>query len=179
MTEHRAATPTWRILAELAAFFAVTALLGTLPHAPAALAELRPHPYGIAVLVASLAYGTRGGALATLAAAGAQLIAGWPVGPPGEDHFAALARQWSDPCLWLALTLLVGDLRDRQLAEQAELTQSLTTARSDRDTLAEHAHALRERIAVLEDLCRRHECGSAVDPLPGDESGPAADETKP
>ena len=150
MTDRSVQVPNWRIIAELAAFFIVAILLARIPGSPLPLADLKPHPFGIAVLVAALVYGTRGGALATLAAVVAQMLTGWPQPAPGDEHFSALARQWSDPCLWLALTLLIGDMRDRQLSDHTSLSTALGEARAERDTIAAHAQGLRERIGELE-----------------------------
>ena len=76
MTDRSVQVPSWRIIAELSAFFIVVMLLARLPQTSLPLADLKPHPFGFAVLVASLAYGTRGGALATLAAVAARMLTG-------------------------------------------------------------------------------------------------------
>lgn len=114
------------------------------------LPELRPHPFALVVLVASLQYGTMAGLIATSLALTAQWLIGWPPQAATEDHFAYLARTWGEPSMWLALSLLVGELRDRQLQENATLTDAAATANADRTLLADRCLALTDRLQQAE-----------------------------
>lgn len=91
------------------------ALLGLPPE------DLRPHPYGLAVLLVALQHGTVRAAAVAVAAT-LLLVPGLPAQEFGQASNEFLLNLVREPLLWCALVVLVGGITDRQRArrDQAE-----------------------------------------------------------
>ncbi len=111
---------------------------------------MEPHPFWIPVLLLGLQYGTVSGLVAAGAAIAATLFGGLPEGGIGENHFAYFLRVWGQPILWIAMALLVGQFRMRQIAVKQELRLVGEQLARQRDDLAHHAGGLRARCEMLE-----------------------------
>ncbi|MEW5962058.1 MAG: hypothetical protein AB1749_00700 [Pseudomonadota bacterium] len=116
----------------------------------AGLLDIQPSLLWLPVLLASLHYGTVGGIVAAGLAIVSVVVLGLPGAEVGENHFAYLVRIWAEPMLWIAAAVLLGHFRLRQITERRELGEELAELALQRDTLAEHAAALRGRCQTLE-----------------------------
>lgn len=112
--------------------------------------EIEPHPFWFPLLLLSLQYGTVSGLVAAGVAIAASMSAGLPEAGIGENHFAYFLRVWGQPILWIAIALLVGQFRMRQIAAKNELRRLNEGLAKQRDALAAHAVDLRERCERLE-----------------------------
>lgn len=112
--------------------------------------EIEPHPFWFPLLLLSLQYGTVSGLVAAGVAIAASMSAGLPEAGIGENHFAYFLRVWGQPILWIAIALLVGQFRMRQIAAKNELRRRNEELSRQRDALAAHAVDLRERCERLE-----------------------------
>lgn len=141
--------PPLTALAELA--FAFALIFGIdWAYPQLAVLDMQPHPFWIPVLMLGLQYGTVSGLVAAGAAIAATLFGGLPEAGIGENHFAYFLRVWGQPILWIAMALLVGQFRMRQIAAKQELRRLSEALVRQRDDLARHATGLRDRCALLE-----------------------------
>lgn len=138
------------IALEVASMVAIIGLIGWLASGGRVLDGMRPHAAGFVVLVAALLHGTLGGAAAVATTLAVTGLLGWPEPDPAEDRFSYLSRVSVDPALWLAITLLVGELRDRQLSSAEQLRTDLLRATEEGEALARHCTVLRHRVGELE-----------------------------
>lgn len=141
--------PPLTALAELAFAFALIFGIDWL-YPQLAVLDMQPHPFWIPVLMLGLQYGTVSGLVAAGAAIAATLFGGLPEAGIGENHFAYFLRVWGQPILWIAMALLVGQFRMRQIAAKQELRRLSEALVRQRDDLARHATGLRDRCALLE-----------------------------
>lgn len=119
--------------------------------------DLSPHPFWIPVLLVSLQYGTVSGLVAAAVAIALSLFAGLPEQDIGENLFAYFLRVLGQPILWIGVSLLVGQLRMRQLAVKQELRHANAMLTRQRDDLSRHSLDLRARVERLEqELARRY-----------------------
>ncbi len=114
------------------------------------LSEMQPHPFWLPVLLVSIQYGTVSGLLAAGCAIAASSFLGWPEQEIGENHFAYLLRVWSQPVLWLATALVLGQFRMRQIEYKQELARQVAELNSQRKSIATFATNLRSRCERLE-----------------------------
>ena len=148
--------PPLSAIAEIVIVFAMIYGLDALTPNQAIL-DLSPHPFWIPVLLVSLQYGTVSGLIAAAIAIGLSMFAGLPEQDIGENLFTYFLRVWGQPVLWIAVALLVGQFRMRQLAVKLELKQENRELRQQRNDLARHAGELRGRVERLEqELVARH-----------------------
>lgn len=140
--------PLWAV-AEIAVLFGLIYGLDRLVPSLAVL-DMSPHPFWLPVLLVSLQYGTVSGFVAAIVATLLALGAGLPEQDIGENLFAYFLRVWGQPILWIAVALLVGQFRMRQLTAKHELREANRALLQQRDTLAHHAGELRSRIELLE-----------------------------
>ncbi|MBL8565930.1 MAG: hypothetical protein JNM89_09450 [Hyphomicrobiaceae bacterium] len=115
-----------------------------------AILDFEPHPFWIPLLLLSLQYGTVSGLVAAGAAIAATMLAGLPEPGIGENHFAYFLRVWGEPILWIAMALLVGQFRMRQIAAKQELHRLNEALSSQRADLAAHCAGLRQRCEILD-----------------------------
>lgn len=124
------------------------------------LGEVGPSPYWLAVLLLSLQYGTVSGLMAAAIAILLTMLPGIPEQGVGENHFAFLLRIWVQPILWIAVAVLLGQFRMRQIAVKEELTRQVQELANQRQALADYSNNLRSRCEVLE----RHIAGQQRSP---------------
>jgi len=122
------------------------------------LNESQPHFYWLPVLLLTLQYGSGSGLLAAGMAIVFSSVLGWPEQEIGENHFSYLLRIWLQPVLWIATSVILGQLRLRQIERKQALGRSVARLTQQRAELAEHTHRLRERCDRLERaIATRHE----------------------
>lgn len=122
--------------------------------------DMQPHPFWIPLLLLSLQYGTVSGLVAAGVAIAATMSAGLPEAGIGENHFAYFLRVWGQPILWIAMALLVGQFRMRQIASKQELRRVNHALARQRADLAAHCARLRERGEMLDrELATRQGAG--------------------
>lgn len=114
------------------------------------LSEMQPHLFWLPILLVSLQYGTVSGLLAAGIAIAASALLGWSEQEPGENHFTFLLRVWSQPMLWLAAALVLGQFRMRQIEQKQDLQREVAELATQRKSIAEFAANLRQRCERLE-----------------------------
>lgn len=114
------------------------------------LTEVGPSPYWLPVLLMSLQYGTVSGLLAAGVGIAMTMLPGVPEQGVGENHFAYLLRIWAQPILWIAVAVLLGQFRIRQIAVKRELIQQVEELSTQRQSLADYANNLRQRCETIE-----------------------------
>lgn len=124
--------------------------------------QLQPHPFWLPVLLLSLQYGTLSGLMAAIVAI---LITSfgypWPEQENGENLYAYAARTFTQPVLWIAAAVMLGQFRLRQIEAKRDLARAVDILTRQREDLASYARGLRARCDVLErDIVSRSEPSS-------------------
>jgi hypothetical protein len=114
------------------------------------LADLRPHPFWVPVLLLSLQYGTVSGLLAAGIATAFTGLGQLPEQVVGETYFVYFLRIWIEPILWISSAVLLGQFRMRQIANKMELVRQVHELAAQRTSLATYAGKLRQRCDQLE-----------------------------
>jgi len=134
----------------------VVAVIAVLQHGLFGAAEFPglPHPYWLAVLLASCQYGVRGGMIATVAASIVYLFELSPQSA-AQDFYAYAGAAAVQPAAWLATALVIGGLRNLHIHQYAELADQLAACRRRASDLSDgleraaaEINALERRIAV-------------------------------
>jgi polysaccharide biosynthesis protein PelD len=136
-------------LLEIAVLFAVLVLIDWLFPAME-LADFRPHPFWLPVLLLSLQYGTVSGLVAASVAILLRAGTGFPEQGPSETYFTYLLKIWIEPILWIAAAVILGQFRLRQINQKQQLLFQLSELESQRATLGDYAHNLRTHCTALE-----------------------------
>ena len=120
-----------------------------LPHVDAT--QLQPNPFWLPVLVLSLQYGTVSGLLAAASVIAIMLL-GYPLPEQenGENLFTYAARSFSQPVLWIAAAVLLGQFRVRQIEAKRSLVRAVDILTRQRTSLSAYAQGLRARCDTLE-----------------------------
>lgn len=137
-------------LIEIALFFVPITLIEIFEPTLLDITTWQPHPFWFPVLLLSLQYGTVSGLLTASIAIGVSAFFGFPEQEVGENHFNYLLRIWLQPVLWIAVAVVLGQFRLRQISERADLQQRLDEVNSQRKALADHAENFRLRCERLE-----------------------------
>jgi hypothetical protein len=135
-------------LLEIAVLFGLIIGLGWLTGQD--LADLRPHPFWVPVLLLSLQYGTVSGLLAAGIATAFTGLGQLPEQVVGETYFVYFLRIWIEPILWIASAVLLGQFRMRQIANKMELVRQVQELAAQRTSLADYSGKLRQRCEALE-----------------------------
>ncbi len=114
------------------------------------LSDVGPSPYWLPVLLMSLQYGTVSGLLAAGVGIAMTMLPGVPEQGVGENHFAYLLRIWAQPILWIAVAVLLGQFRIRQISAKRELVRQVQELSAQRQSLADYATNLRQRCETVE-----------------------------
>lgn len=114
------------------------------------LSDIGPNPYWLPVLLMSLHYGTVSGLLAAGVGIAMTMLPGIPEQGVGENHFAFLLRIWAQPILWIAVAVLLGQFRIRQISAKRELARQVQELTAQRQALADYSTNLRMRCEAVE-----------------------------
>jgi polysaccharide biosynthesis protein PelD len=109
-----------------------------------------PNPLWLPVIVLSLQHGMAAGLGAAIVAAGLQYWDGLPPPLMSEDMYAYIGRIAAEPVGWTLVALLIGHIRSRQIANQAELEAELAERNSHSAAVADLCVDLRARTEMLE-----------------------------
>ncbi|MEQ1612272.1 MAG: hypothetical protein ABL904_05935 [Hyphomicrobiaceae bacterium] len=151
------------VLPPLAAFLEIAVLysalvLGDWFHPGIELAEIRPHPFWVPVLLLSVQYGTISGLVAAGVAIALTVGTGFPEQSTSETYFNYLLKVWIEPILWIGAAVLVGQFRMRQIAHKRELVSRVSELTSQRAAIADYARNLRTHCTALErQIAMRHD----------------------
>lgn len=151
-------------LIELAVLTAIIVLVDrVLPDVE--LADIQPNPFWLPVLLLSLQYGTVSGLLAAGVALLVTVMSGLPPEGVGENHFNYALRVYTQPILWFAAAVILGQFRMRQIAAKEALRRSVEELSRSRAVLAGYSTRLRARCERLERERAGKVDGSGVDIL--------------
>lgn len=113
--------------------------------------NILPSPYWLPVLLLTLQYGTASGSLAVVVAIIVYFtFVTLPEQGVGENEFAYRLRVLSQPILWIAAAVVLGQFRMVQIAAKRELLRRVGELETQRETLADYANRLRTRCDALE-----------------------------
>jgi hypothetical protein len=124
------------------------------------LSDIQPNPFWLPVLLLSLQYGTVSGLIAAGVALLVTVFSGLPPEGVGENHFNYALRVYTQPILWFAAAVILGQFRMRQIAAKEALRRQVAELSQSRATLADYAASLRERCDRLE----RERAGARASP---------------
>ena len=123
-------------LLQLAGFFAAALAIDYTLLEGDRFAGIQPHPFWIPVILLSLQFGTSAGLLAVLTASACLLVGNLPEQMLSEDRFSYLLHLSTQPLLWLAAALVIGEMRSRQLRRVREILEEHDRVETERDTIA-------------------------------------------
>ncbi|MBC8166709.1 MAG: hypothetical protein H7Y20_12660, partial [Bryobacteraceae bacterium] len=95
------------------------------------------HPFWAIVLLTTVQYGTRAGLLATCLASFALLAGNLPPHTLTQDGFAWMAQVTTLPLLWFLASVVLGELRVRQIRVSEDLREKLTSSQEREHVLTE------------------------------------------
>ena len=143
------------VLPPLSALIEIAVLFGVIVgadwlHAGIDLADIRPHPFWIPVLLLSLQYGTASGLLAAGVAIAITAFNGFPEQSTSETYFAYFLKIWIEPILWVGAAVLLGQFRMRQIARKEALIVQVSELATQHAAVSEYARKLRTHCTALE-----------------------------
>ena len=119
-------------LVEIALLIGVSLAIDGLFFGGTRFRALTLHPFWIPVLLASVQYGTNSGLLAAIVSTAALLTGNLPPRGIFQDRYGWLFEISRLPLLWFAVSLLIGELRTRQIRAGERTRQDLAeTARRE------------------------------------------------
>ncbi|MGI9479128.1 MAG: hypothetical protein ACR2PI_20660 [Hyphomicrobiaceae bacterium] len=99
---------------------------------------LSPHPFWLPVLLFSLQYGFSRAVVTAITAIAISWLFLTPEQVLGEPYFDYVARSSVTPAMWLGAALIVGEMRQRQIAERAQVGEELIRLRAQAEILSKH-----------------------------------------
>lgn len=112
--------------------------------------EVAPNPFWIPVIVLTVQYGTSFGLLAAIASTLVLYVGNVPPQQLNQDLYAYLFQLFVTPMLWLVSAVLLGAIRDRQVADRATLRRSLARARAQATAIADRYEKLKNAKREIE-----------------------------
>ncbi|AUG51449.1 hypothetical protein [Thalassospira marina] len=112
--------------------------------------SIAPHPLWAVVILLSVQYGTSAGLIAAIACSIAILSGHLPEQNVDQDYYDYLLYVGWRPILWMLTGLFLGELRRRQLVQNAELRASLAQTELREETLSKAYASTMERVHFLE-----------------------------
>lgn len=109
-----------------------------------------PHPLWAVVILLSVQYGTSAGLIAAIAASITLLSGHFPPQNVDQDYYDYLLYIGWRPIVWMLTGLLLGELRRRQLVQNAELRADLAQTELREQTLSKAYASTMERVHFLE-----------------------------
>ncbi|OSQ35564.1 hypothetical protein [Thalassospira mesophila] len=111
---------------------------------------IAPHPLWAVVILLSVQYGTTAGLIAAIACSAALLTGHLPVQNVDQDYYDYLLYIGWRPIVWMLSALFLGELRRRQLVENAELHAEVAQTHLREETLSKAYSSTMERVNFLE-----------------------------
>ena len=112
--------------------------------------DIAPHPLWAVVIVLSVQYGTSAGLIAAIACSIALFSGHLPQQNVDQDYYDYLLFLGWRPILWMLTGLFLGELRRRQLVQNAELKAQVAETELREETLAKAYASTMERVNFLE-----------------------------
>ncbi|OKH86261.1 hypothetical protein [Thalassospira sp. TSL5-1] len=112
--------------------------------------DIAPHPLWAVVIVLSVQYGTTAGLIAAIACSIALFSGHLPQQNVDQDYYDYLLFIGWRPILWMLTSLFLGELRRRQLVQNAELRAQVAQTELREETLAKAYASTMERVNFLE-----------------------------
>lgn len=111
---------------------------------------IAPHPLWAVVILLSVQYGTSAGLIAAIAASITLLSGHFPAQNVDQDYYDYLLYIGWRPIVWMLIGLFLGELRRRQLVQNAELRADLAQTELREETLSKAYASTMERVHFLE-----------------------------
>jgi hypothetical protein len=122
-----------------------------------------PNPLWLPVIVLSLQHGLGAGLAAAVIAAGVQYWGGLPPALMTEDMYGYIGRVVAEPVGWTCVALLIGHIRNQQIAQAHELERELADRNEHSAAVADLCTDLRSRAEMLERQIAANAQSSNVD----------------
>ncbi|MFC3226858.1 GAF domain-containing protein [Marinibaculum pumilum] len=129
---------------ELVVFFAMALLFDALVLDGNRFLEVEPSPFWIAVIVLTVQYGTSYGLLAAITSTIVLYAGNLPQQQIAQDLYDYLFHIFATPMLWLVSAVLLGAIRDRQVADRAALREQLARSRAQAAAIADRYEKLKD-----------------------------------
>lgn len=121
---------------EMALFLGIALVIDTAILGGNRFWSVSPHPFWIVVLLLSIQYGTSAGLVAVVASSLVLLVGNLPEQRIDQDYYTYLFDLVSAPLGWAVSALTLGELRRRQMTENARLRLEVAEATLREDSLA-------------------------------------------
>lgn len=112
--------------------------------------DVRPHPFWLIVILLAVQYGANASLVAALAATLALTVGNLPPPELGADVFEYWAGVGLRPALWVGVGQILGQMRDRELAERARLQTRIATLEHQNHLIAQGFEELKRTKSALE-----------------------------
>ena len=112
--------------------------------------EVRPHPFWLIVILVAVQYGANASLVAALAASLALIVGNLPAPELGADVFQYWAGIGLRPALWVGVGQILGQMRDRELAERSRLRTRITVLEDQNQLIAQGFEELKRTKSALE-----------------------------
>lgn len=142
--------PLWYWLTELVLMFLIIFAVDAALKPGFDLLSSSPHLFWLAVILFSAVYGTGRGIMTALTAAALLWWHDWPAISAMADFYTVMLALGKEPVLWLLTAIVLGAIRDKSAAAEADLTDRIDEARLQLEALTKHADALRTHVGTLE-----------------------------
>lgn len=135
---------------EVAVFFAVALAIDTFLLDGNRFWEVRPHPFWLIVILVAVQYGANASLLAGIAASLALTVGNLPPPQLGEDVFQYWAGIGLRPALWIGVGQILGQMRDRELADRQRLRRRIGELEQQNHLIAGGFEELKRSKSALE-----------------------------
>ncbi|WPZ33488.1 hypothetical protein T8K17_19910 [Thalassobaculum sp. OXR-137] len=112
--------------------------------------DVRPHPFWLIVILVAVQYGANASLVAALTASLALTVGNLPVPELGADVFQYWAGIGLRPALWVGVGQILGQMRDRELAERTRLQTRLSLLEHQNQLIANGFEELKRTKSALE-----------------------------
>jgi hypothetical protein len=137
-------------LVEMLVFFAVTMVLSWFFADSPRFIDAWIHPFFIIVILMSAQYGSNEGLVCTILSSIILLAGNLPERHINEDTYVWLFEIVKLPICWLIISVVLGELRQRQIREREELIEHLKSSHDRENTFAKHYEQIKTRKEQLE-----------------------------
>ncbi len=112
--------------------------------------SVRPHPFWLIVILLAVQYGANASLLAALTASLALIVGNLPPSELGADIFDYWAGIGLRPALWIGVGQILGQMRDRELAQRSRLTARIAVLEHQNHLIAQGFEELKRTKSALE-----------------------------